>query len=56
MISKVFKAYDVRAIYPEPLGEDDAWKIGFATAELLKQENGGPGGGGLKPQTWREHG
>lgn len=43
MISKVFKAYDVRAIYPEPLGEDDAWKIGFGTAELLKQENGGPG-------------
>ncbi len=43
MISKVFKAYDVRAIYPNPLGEDDAWKIGYATAELLKQENGGPG-------------
>lgn len=43
MISKVFKAYDVRAIYPEPLGEEDAWKIGFGTAELLKQENGGPG-------------
>ncbi|MFK7789504.1 MAG: hypothetical protein AB8C95_08465, partial [Phycisphaeraceae bacterium] len=43
MISKVFKAYDVRAIYPEPLGEDDAWKIGYGTAELLKQENGGPG-------------
>ncbi|MFN3167034.1 MAG: phosphomannomutase/phosphoglucomutase [Phycisphaeraceae bacterium] len=43
MISKVFKAYDVRAIYPDPLGEDDAWKIGYATAELLKQENGGPG-------------
>lgn len=43
MISKVFKAYDVRAIYPEPLGEDQAWKIGYGTAELLKQENGGPG-------------
>jgi phosphomannomutase len=43
MISKVFKAYDVRAIYPEPLGEDDAWKIGFGTAELLKKENDGPG-------------
>jgi phosphomannomutase len=43
MISKVFKAYDVRAIYPDPLGEDDAWKIGFGTAELLKAENGGPG-------------
>lgn len=43
MISKVFKAYDVRAIYPEPLGEDDAWKIGYGTAKLLKQENGGTG-------------
>jgi len=43
MISKVFKAYDVRAIYPDPLGEDDAWKVGYATAQLLKQENGGPG-------------
>lgn len=43
MISKVFKAYDVRAIYPEPLGEDDAWKIGYGTAEFLKQDNGGPG-------------
>lgn len=43
MISNVFKAYDVRAIYPDPLGEDEAWKIGYATAELLKKENGGPG-------------
>ncbi|MEM9415966.1 MAG: phosphomannomutase/phosphoglucomutase [Planctomycetota bacterium] len=44
MISKVFKAYDVRALYPDPLGEDDAWKVGYATAELLKQENGGKPG------------
>lgn len=43
MISKVFKAYDVRATYPEPLNEDAAWKIGVGVAELLKKENGGPG-------------
>ncbi|MEM9021060.1 MAG: phosphomannomutase/phosphoglucomutase [Planctomycetota bacterium] len=43
MISNVFKAYDVRATYPEPLNEDAAWKIGVGVAELLKQENGGPG-------------
>lgn len=43
MIDKIFKAYDVRALYPDPLNEDDAWKVGYATAELLKQENGGPG-------------
>ncbi len=43
MISKVFKAYDVRAIYPDPLGEDEAWKVGHATAEFLKKEHGGPG-------------
>jgi len=44
MIDKVFKAYDVRALYPEPLGEDEAWKVGHATAQLLIQENGGKPG------------
>lgn len=36
MIEKVFKAYDVRAIYPEPLSEDVAWRIGNATAQFLR--------------------
>ncbi len=37
MISKIFKAYDVRATYPEPLGADDAWKVGHATATFLRR-------------------
>ena len=36
MIEKVFKAYDVRGIYPEPLNEDIAWKTGHATAQFLR--------------------
>jgi phosphomannomutase len=36
MIDKIFKAYDVRATYPNPLNEDAAWKVGFATAHFLK--------------------
>src|ERR1700678_2487300 len=37
MIEKVFKAYDVRATYPNPLNEDVAWRIGHATAQFLKR-------------------
>ncbi len=36
MIEKLFKAYDVRATYPDPLNEDAAWKIGYATALFLR--------------------
>ena len=35
MIEKVFKAYDVRATYPDMLNEDVAWRIGFAAASFL---------------------
>ncbi len=35
-LDKVFKAYDVRAIYPDPLNEDIAWRIGNATAQFLR--------------------
>ena len=38
MLGKVFKAYDVRAIYPKPLNERLAWKIGYATAQYLSKE------------------
>jgi phosphomannomutase len=41
MIEKLFKAYDVRAIYPNPLNEDAAWKIGHATAQYLKRSRQG---------------
>ncbi|HEY3245796.1 MAG TPA: phosphomannomutase/phosphoglucomutase [Phycisphaerae bacterium] len=36
LIDKVFKAYDVRATYPDPLNEDVAWRIGYATAGYLR--------------------
>jgi len=36
MLSKVFKAYDVRGIYPNPLDEKVAKKIGYATGKFLK--------------------
>ena len=39
----VFKAYDVRAVYPQPLDETIARKIGFATGKLLLEEAGGSG-------------
>lgn len=32
----IFKAYDIRGIYPEQLDEDAAWKIGNATATFLR--------------------
>ena len=31
----IFKAYDIRGVYPEQLNEEDAWKIGCATARFL---------------------
>ncbi len=37
MIEKIFKAYDVRAVYPNPLNEDSAWKVGHASAQFLKR-------------------
>jgi phosphomannomutase len=38
MIGDVFKAYDVRGIYPEPLNETVVWRIGHGTASMLRQE------------------
>jgi phosphomannomutase len=37
MIERIFKAYDVRATYPNPLNEEAAWKLGHATAQFLKR-------------------
>jgi phosphomannomutase len=37
MIDKIFKAYDVRATYPNPLNAEAAWKVGHATAQFLKR-------------------
>ncbi|MHC4756366.1 MAG: phosphomannomutase/phosphoglucomutase, partial [Planctomycetota bacterium] len=32
----IFKAYDIRGIYPDQVDETDAWKIGYATAQFLR--------------------
>lgn len=40
-IEKIFKAYDVRATYPNPLNEEAAWKVGHATAQYLKRSRQG---------------
>jgi phosphomannomutase len=32
----IFKAYDIRGIYPDQLDEQAAWKIGHATAQFLR--------------------
>jgi phosphomannomutase len=37
MIEKIFKAYDVRATYPNPLNEEAAWKVGHATGMYLQR-------------------
>ena len=41
MIEKVYKAYDIRGIYPDPLNEDIAWKTGHATAQFLRMNLSG---------------
>ena len=37
-LSKCFKAYDVRAVYPNPLNEQGAWKVGYAAADFMLRE------------------
>lgn len=32
----IFKAYDIRGLYPEQIDEDAAWKIGHSTAQFLR--------------------
>src|SRR5439155_23370980 len=38
----IFKAYDVRGVYGEQLGPDDAYRIGRAFARVLSDEEGRP--------------
>ena len=35
MDPSIFKAYDIRGIYPDQINEDVAWKIGYASAQFL---------------------
>ncbi len=42
-LSNVFKAYDVRQLYPDPLNEAAGKRIGFGVGTYLKQKNNGSG-------------
>ncbi|MCJ7544731.1 MAG: phosphomannomutase/phosphoglucomutase [Phycisphaerae bacterium] len=35
-LDKVFKAYDVRGVYPKEIDEDLAWKVGHACGQFLR--------------------
>ena len=35
-LDRIFKAYDIRGVYPTEVNEDIAWKIGFATGQFLR--------------------
>src|SRR5512137_2037968 len=36
MNESIFKAYDIRGIYPDQINEQAAWKIGHAAARFLR--------------------
>lgn len=36
MDTSIFKAYDIRGLYPEQVDETAAWKVGHATAQFLR--------------------
>jgi len=40
-LEKIFKAYDVRATYPDMLNEAAAFKVGYATGEYLGRDGDG---------------
>ncbi len=44
MIGKIFKAYDVRATYPDPLNEDAVLRVGYAAGQFLTRNSGRPRG------------
>lgn len=55
MFDKMFKAYDVRATYPEPLNEDAAWKIGCAAGRFFRHEHDNQPGTVLVSRDMRPH-
>lgn len=38
MLGRVFKAYDIRGTYPDPLNEAMAWQIGYGISRFLREE------------------
>jgi phosphomannomutase len=44
----IFKAYDVRGLFPEQIDEEVAYRVGRAFARVLPELRGGPREGGLR--------
>jgi phosphomannomutase len=38
MLGNVFKAYDVRGVYPSPLTDKMAWQIGYGASRFLRED------------------
>jgi len=38
MLGNVFKAYDIRGVYPDPLNEKLAWQIGYGASSFLRDQ------------------
>ncbi len=38
IVKNIFKAYDIRGVYPDELNEETAYRVGRAFAELIKKE------------------
>jgi phosphomannomutase len=41
MLGRVFKAYDIRGVYPDPLTDQMAWQIGYGCAKFLLRRRRG---------------
>jgi len=44
-IGQIFKAYDIRATYPDKINEAAAWKVGYGTGQYLMDSGGQARGG-----------
>ena len=51
MNEAIFKAYDIRGVYPDQIDEEAAWRIGHATARFLQSKLEGYARGQTKHQS-----
>jgi phosphomannomutase len=51
MNESIFKAYDIRGVYPDQIDEEAAWRIGHATARFLQSKLEGYARGQTKSQS-----
>jgi phosphomannomutase len=55
MLEKIFKAYDIRGIYPDQLDETVAWKIGYGIGAFFKPGDAEGDGAVLVSRDMRQH-